>query len=404
MEKRYGLSRLWEAHLADGRHRPQIPILQVMRAAFLLFAQRMPSLNAIEEILRRRGGPLVGGRVPSADTVGYATARLAPQGPRAVLAATVHRMRRKKALRRRDPSIPWTVAVDGHEHFKSFCRNCPACQTRRVTTAAGERTQYFHQSAVASTVLTEPSVALDAELLAPAEGEVVAARRVVSRLIEEHPWIEVFTLDALYLEAPLLRQIVQAGRSAVVPLKDPTRELHQEVARLCAEVPPHLVRIDGVQVEAWDLRDLPAWEGMEGIPIRVVRTALRRTRRRRIAGKWVEEEEIQDWRWVVVGPARVLPVATIHRIGHGRWEIENRTFNEQDRFHGLDHCFKHDARAIVNLLLTLFLAVALSTLFFTRNVKQAELRRLTLSGCARLLLERPPPQGARSIWVCRGPP
>ena len=238
----------------------------------------------------------------------------------------------------------------------------------------------------------QPTVCLDAELLGPGEGEVTAARRVVPRLVENHPWIEVFTLDALYLEAPLLRAIVESGRSAIVPLKSERRDLYKDVAALCGDVPPRFEEIDGERLEVWNLRDLPGWEGMEGIPIRVERTVRRYKERHRVARKWVEENRVQDWTWVVVGTlGQRLPLATIHRLGHARWDIENRAFNEQDRFHALDHCFKHDVKAIVNLLLTLFLAAAVTTLFFTRNLKDPSLRWTTLAGLVRLLLERPRP-------------
>ena len=358
----------------------------------------------MEELLRRRGTPLVGGRVPSADTLGYACARMPASGPRAVLSDVARRMLRNKSLRRHDDQVPWTAAVDGHELFKSLHRSCPQCQTRTVSHEGAQVTQYFHQAAVASLVDVEPPLCLDVDVLGPGEGEVVAARRVVTRLIEEFPWIKVFTLDALYLEAPILRQIVEAGRGAIVPLKCEQRELYQDVVRLFPQVKPRIAALDGRRLEIWDLRDLPGWPGMEGIPIRVVRTVLRGTRRRRVGGRWVEEPYVQDWMWVVVGCAVSLPAETIHRLGHGRWDIESRVFNEQDRFYALDHCFKHDVRAVENILLTLFLAVALSTLFFTRNVKDPLLRAISLAGRIRLLIERPPPPHVRSIWASCRPP
>lgn len=51
----------------------------------------------------------------------------------------------------------------------------------------------------------------------------------------------------------------------------------------------------------------------------------------------------------------------------------------------LDHCFKHDPTAIEAFLLTLAVAFALSTVFFTRNLKPAARRGRTRLCLATLL-------------------
>jgi len=53
---------------------------------------------------------------------------------------------------------------------------------------------------------------------------------------------------------------------------------------------------------------------------------------------------------------------------------------------GLDHCFEHDAAAVVNFVLTLFLAYVLLQCFWQRNVKAALRKKVgTLLGLAEEL-------------------
>lgn len=352
----------------------------------------------MEEVLKRRGRPLVGRKAPSADTIGYAYARMDPEGLREVLKAVCTLARRNKALRRRDPAMPATAAIDGHEHFKSFRRCCPECLRREVQVGQEVRTQCYHQTVVAQMVDGEPPMALDAELLGPGEGERTAALRLVGRVIRAHPFIEIFSMDALYLEAPILRAIVEAGRGAIVVLKEERRELYQDVQALLPTLEARQEVVDKERVQYWDIPGFTSWEAMKGIPVRVVRTIRHRKIRKRVAGQWIETMEAQDWLWATVGLASQLPPLTVHRLGHARWD-EEEGFNEQDREFGLDHCFKHSPKAILNFILTLFLAQVLTELFFKRNLKRPCLKAMSLLGLARMLLEYPPAPSEASIWA-----
>ena len=106
------------ATLRDSRSKPQIPTSAVWMSAFLMFATRRGSLNAIESELRmpRRLEALVGSRKPSADTVGRVMGEIDSASVRKILRDNNHRLRRKKAL----DDNPWALrfaAVDGHEFF-----------------------------------------------------------------------------------------------------------------------------------------------------------------------------------------------------------------------------------------------------------------------------------------------
>lgn len=400
LERRFSLSAEAEACLEDGRKRPQVPLLDVFRCVFLLFASRLKSLNAMEEVLRRRGRPLVGDKVPSADTLGYAYARLPPDGQRLMLVKTAALARRKKMLRHRKIRTPWTVMVDGHELFSSFSRHCEKCLDREVKVAGEVRIQYYHRHVMAILVDAEPPMPFDLEMVEPGEGETVAARRLVERVMKDFPWVRLFTLDALYLEAPILKMIAATGRGAIVVLKQEERDLYKDVLGICSmERPKEAQTPDGVPTLYWDIPGLQTWTALEGIPVRVVRSIRTRKIRRRVKGEWKEAEQVQDWMWATVEIGPEIPWWVIDRLGHLRWDGENCGFNEQDRYFGLDHGFKHDPTAIRNFILTLFLASFLTEVFFTRNLKDPVLLRASLQGRVRLLFENPPGPGETCIWA-----
>jgi hypothetical protein len=104
--------------------------------------------------------------------------------------------------------------------------------------------------------------------------------------------------------------------------------------------------------------------------------------RERIAGAWKERAQTSSWCWATTFPRRLLPTRSLWRAGHWRWHIENGCFNDLSTHWGLDHVFKHAPTAIVNFILTLFLAFTLLQCFWQRNLKPPFRDRFTLIGLA----------------------
>lgn len=95
------------------------------------------------------------------------------------------------------------------------------------------------------------------ERVHPAEGEVVAARRLVGRVLQTYGrLVDVITADALYLEAPFLEQVLAAGKHVVVVLKQEARELYQDAERLRALVAPRVIEAPPRTTRLWDLPEL----------------------------------------------------------------------------------------------------------------------------------------------------
>src|SRR5208337_489722 len=69
-----------------------------------------------------------------------------------------------------------------------------------------------------------------------------------------------------------------------------------------------------------------------------------------------KETRQSEWFWVTSLPPHLADTATIVRAGHGRWDIENRMFNElATRWYG-DHGYRYHAHAFLACTLFLFIA------------------------------------------------
>ena len=77
-----------------------------------------------------------------------------------------------------------------------------------------------------------------------------------------------------------------------------------------------------------------------------------------------------------------LSTRLLWQIGHGRWEIENDLFHTLATYWSLDHCFKHEPIAILNFILTLFIAFVLLQSFYLGNLKPQRRAHLALIGVA----------------------
>lgn len=105
------------AKLTDSRLKPQIATTAIWLSAFVMFATRRRSLNAIEVDLRvpKRLDDLMGARKPSVDTIGRDFCLIDTELLRAMLSGINHQLGRNKALYN-----DWPIriaAVDGHEFF-----------------------------------------------------------------------------------------------------------------------------------------------------------------------------------------------------------------------------------------------------------------------------------------------
>lgn len=313
------------AGLHDARLLPQIPTGSVWLSAFAMFVLRLRSFNALEQELRvaRRWEAWVGSRKPSADTIGRVFAKMSPDELRQILVTIHRRAWRRKAIHLWPGESYRVVAVDGHEVGASRARCCSECLVREVTVGEETVLEYYHRIVVAQWVGVTPPPILDLERVNPKEGEVTAARRLLERVLRQHPrLIDVICADALYLEAPFFKQVLDAGKHVVIVMKQERRDLYQDAERLRSLVEPQIL-VDGQRTtRLWDLPELSSFTTLNR-PLRVVWVEEQTRKRKIVGGKPKDILEEKTWIWVTDLPSAIVPPAKIQRWGHDRWDLEN---------------------------------------------------------------------------------
>jgi hypothetical protein len=103
--------------IQDTRQKPRIPTAALWLSAFLMFATRRGSLNAIESELHRpkRFEYLIGSHKPSADRMGDVFCLIPSEQLRSLLSGINHRLGRNKVFSKEGPLR--FAALDGHEFF-----------------------------------------------------------------------------------------------------------------------------------------------------------------------------------------------------------------------------------------------------------------------------------------------
>jgi hypothetical protein len=270
-----------------------------------------------------------------------------------------------------------------------------------------EVTEYDHRGVVCHLIGQDLAIPLDVEFQRPGEGEVPAAKRLLERVFTNSSrYFEALVGDGLYFEAPFINFCQQQRKDVVVVVKGDHRLLLQDAAGLFSQRAADGQWTAGRRtVQYWDREGFTSCEGVVP-PLRVLHTLETERRRERIAGPWKPSEKTSSWYWATTFSQRRLPVRQYWQAGHWRWDIENGCFNSTSTHGGLDHVFRHEPTAIVNFVLTLFLAFVLLQCFWQRNLKSPLRERFTLIGlAAELYLGLAASQRGRSCCAAdaRGP-
>ena len=355
--------------LRDARTRRHIPTLRIVRSLLLMMWVRIGSLNGLEQA--RSGGfwsRWLGGKMPSADALGDAAAALSLDDLREEAHRQYLVLKRNKAIQPL-PGGFLVLVLDGHESGASYLRASSGSLQRKITTAKGERVQFYYRHVAALLLHGGGQLLLDIEAQLPGEGEIAAALRLFERVAARyHRAFNVVAGDALYLNPDFCRRVLSKGKDFVIVLKNENRDLITDARGLLPLVEPILWEEKDVKRQCWDIGDLTTWTQF-GSPVRVVRSLETRSVRRQLADEVVTETT--EWLWATSLPKDRASTKTIIRIGHGRWTIENQGFNELVNEWHADHIYKNHPNAIAALLLLVFLAYNLFHALLSRNIKPA---------------------------------
>lgn len=283
--------------------------------------------------------------------------------------------------------------------FPSRCRCCDHCSTRTITENGEKITEYYHRCVVCHLIGLQLALPLDVELLRPGEGEVIAAKRLLERVFRNYPrFFDGVVVDGLYLEAPFFNFCISHGKEVVAVIKGERRLLLQDAKGLFDQMRPQEWRANRTHVRAWDADGFRTLEGVDH-PIRVLHTEERERKRRRIGGKGLETTQDHSWWWAATTPQDRLSTRALWHTGHHRWDVENCLLNTLVTHWHLDHCYRHHRTAMVNFILTTFIAFILVQAFHQRNLKPQARVRFTLIGLTHELVLGLGDPTARAPWV-----
>lgn len=286
--------------------------------------------------------------------------------------------------------------------FSSRQRCCPQCSQRVVQVKKHQVVEYYHRAVVFHLIGFPIALPLDVEMIRPGEGEVNAAKRLLTRVLRSYGrFFDVILADALYCEAPFFNFCLSHGKQVITVLKGNKRALLLDAKGLFSLQKPQVWQEPGKQIQAWNADGFSSAEGVK-VPLRVLHTQEAVTKNHGQAGRWKTTIETHSWWWATTLPTSQLLTRLLWKIAHGRWEIENDLFHTLATHWSLDHCFKHEPTAILNFVLTLFIAFVLLQSFYYGNLKPQRRKHLTLIAMSQelfltlILLDSPAP------WLERG--
>lgn len=379
LDKVFGFSDLVSA-LPEGREFPQHSWKKVFDAVFLGAAMQIPSLLQIEAecrggALAKRIGPI------SDDTIGYALERQSPEPVFALSCEIARRLKRNGVLRSDWSRGLVVAAVDGIEICSSFVRCCDACMEREVQHKVnGEmRTdiQYYHRIVVAAVVSAPFPIPLGLRFQKNGEGETGCALALLRDLDHRlgRRFLDVLVGDALYLQAPFVREVERLGLVWAFTLKENQPDLLREAERFTQESPTGVHTETGREIRYWHLPEVD-WP-IAGRLVRIVKTVRIEHRRRvavcqkdgrRIKSKTAAPKESTNF-YATNFELGSVPPLFIHQFSRSRWRIDTEVFQTIATDCHLKHPAVHQTTALVVLTMIRFLAYTLSLVFYHRQVR-----------------------------------
>jgi Transposase DDE domain len=385
LDKVFGFSELVSA-LPEGRQFPQHPWKKVFDAVFLGAAMQIPSLLQIEAecgdgALAKRIGPI------SDDTIGYALERQT-SAPLFALHCEIARRLKRNGVLRSDWSRGLVVgAIDGIEICSSFARCCDTCMKREVQHKVhGQmRTdiQYYHRIVAAALVSTPFPIPLGIRFQKDGEGEVSCALALLQDLVGQlgRRFLDLLVGDALYLQAPFVKEVESLGLDWAFTLKENQPELLREAERFTQGDPGGVCSESDQELRWWHLPEVD-WPVGDRL-VRVVKI-VRIQNQRRVTIR--QQADLPTKSKATAGRESInfyatnfslgsIPPLFLHQLGRGRWRIDTEVFQTITTDCHLKHPAIHQSTALVVLTMIRLLAYTLSLVFYQRQVRSHARRR-----------------------------
>lgn len=384
VSKVYGLVQQLNS-VKDGRVHPQVPLKQILATIILSIVVNAHSFNLMESLLKRQYFNKVLGKKEvkgSADTFGYALERADVNQLKKINYHLIRTARYGKVFQGGTIDGFTVAAVDGTEvlRTKSEHWRCEKCRKTVRTKDDGTTQIDYHENLVgAAYVGRPPNLILGLERILPGEGEQTAALRLLKNLYREQcRYADIITFDSLYASAPVINEVLEQNKIAVIRVKKENYHIIQDAAGLFAGRSPDYDRVLSLKsswydedragqkyrylVKLWDGEGFESWKGVKA-PLRVLKVEETRVNHR------LEALDDPLITFVVTTAGKdTVPAETLWRILHRRWDIENKTFHDLKTYWGFGHGYHHEEEAFMAMRWLIVIAVNLFNLFYYRRL------------------------------------
>src|ERR1017187_2494235 len=237
--------------------------------------------------------------------------------------------------------------------------------------------QYYHRIAVVAVVSTAFPTPLGVRFQKNGEGEVSCALALLQDLTQQlgPRFLDVLVGDALYLQAPFIKEVERLGLDWAFTLKENQPGLLREAEELTQGSPTGVQTEPDREIRFWHLPEVD-WPVADRL-VRIVKTVRVEHQRRvtvsdkdghRSKSKTAVTQESTNFYATNFELGSVSPLF-IHQFSRSRWRIDTEVFQTITTDCHLKHPAVHQTTALVVLTMIRFLAYTLSLVFYQRQVR-----------------------------------
>ena len=331
-------------------------LAEVIKSAFAMFSLKSPSLldfkqQTIAEQNNLRSIYLIEGEIPCDNQMRVILDDLEPKEIRPIFASVFQLLNKAgvvKEYRYWDQKV--IISIDGVEHFSSQKVHCSSCTSK--TLRSGE---ICYQHSGLGAVIVHPEhlevFPIEFEPILKQDGERKndcernGAKRLCKELKEKYPELAILLVeDALYANAPHIRQITGYGWSYILNVKpDSHKSLFKQFeGRKSRGQVKSYSTVDGVGTTHYYEWTNQLWLCESACDVRVNYLFYEERK---------EGGEVKRWTWITDLKLSQRTVEKVMRGGRARWKIENETFNTlKNQGYHFEHNYGHGYKNLATVL------------------------------------------------------
>jgi hypothetical protein len=236
--------------------------------------------------------------------------------------------------------------------------------------------QYYHKIVAVVIVSTPFPVPLGIRFQKDGETEVACALALLKDLVGQlgRRFLDLLVGDALYLQAPFVKEVERLGLDWAFTLKENQPDLLHEAERLTTGPPAGVQSEPDQELLWWHLPQVD-WPVAARL-VRVVKT-VRTDHKREVTVRQDGDHLKKSKRKVALESTNFyatnfelgsIPPPFIHQLSRSRWRIDAEVFQTITTDSHLKHPAVHQSTALVVLTMIRVLAYTLSLVFYQRQV------------------------------------